>query len=426
VHDGRAADESPEPARGQQQAGHSRSTLPFLLYLAGSVALVFGDSLFEMAVVWHILQATGSATIVGGVAAVIQLPVLLTGPFAGVLADRWRRKRLIIWSRATRGLVIAVVFVLYWLEALSPWHLLAVGVADSFIQVLGGAAGSAVVPNLVGEGRVHKANAWLQGGSQVAPMVAGAVGGLVIAAVGIAGIAGITSALFLVSGFLLTVLSDRSFGGGHTTGEHLTPRVFASEFSDGIRWIIRSPALQMLMLTALLANLVVAGPIFVLMPIYAADVLGAGAATYGFLRGSMVAGTLVGLLAAGYLGGRVRVGVLLVCSVASIGLQFVVLAFTASFWLSCILWAVVGLALSLINIPAISAVQLAVPDETRGRVMTAFMALAGGSTPASLAAIGPIAENLGVARTYLVAGSALLLLGGVTWSQRRRFSAIDR
>ncbi len=418
--------ETADSAAAQRGMSQRRSLFPFTLYLAGSVILVFGDSLFEMAVVWHILKLTGSATIVGGVAAAIQLPVVLTGPFAGVLADRWQRKRLIVWSRLTRASVIAVVFLLYWMKVLSPWHLLAVGVIDSFIQVVGGAAGSAVVPNLVGEGRVHRANAWLQGGSQVAPMIAGAVGGLIISLIGIAGIAGITSTLFLASGLLLTLLADRSFGGGHAIGRRLTPTVFISDFAHGLRWIIHSPAVQLLMLIALLANLLVAGPIYVLMPIYAADVLGAGAATYGFLRSAMVAGTLLGLLVVARIGGHVRVGVLVGCSVAFVGLQFALLALTASIWLSCLFWGAVGMALSLINIPAYSALQLAVPDETRGRVMTTFMALAGASTPASLAAIGPVAEKLGTTNTYLVAGAGLLLLGGVAWTQRRRFQSIGR
>jgi hypothetical protein len=330
-----------------------------------------------------------------------------------------------VYSRAVRGAVIAVVFLLYWLRLLSAWHLLAVGVIDSVIQVLGGAAGSAVIPNLVARKRVHWANAWMQGASQVAPMIAGGVGGVIISLVGIAGIAGITSTLFVASGLSLALLADWRFGGGHGQGRRFTPRTFLSEFRQGMRFVLLSPAVRGVMLIALLANFFVAGPVFVLMPIYASDVLGGGAPTYGFLRSAMVAGTLVGLVVAGYVGERVRIGTIVGGAVLLIGAQFVLLALTAHVWSSCIFLGLVGLALSLVNVPVFSALQLGVPDATRARAMTAFMALSGASTPASFAVTGSIAELLGSTDSYLASGLALAMLSLVVWVRRDLLSRLS-
>lgn len=168
-------------------------TAPFLVYLGACAVSLFGDSLFEMAVIWHIMSATGSASTVGGIAAAIQLPVVLSVAFAGVLADRWSRKRLIVLANLARGVVIAAVLLFFRLGLLTPWHLMVVGMVDSFIQVLGGAAGTAVVPNLVDQDRMIQANAWFRGLSELAPIAAQASAGIIIATVGIAGAAGITS-----------------------------------------------------------------------------------------------------------------------------------------------------------------------------------------------------------------------------------------
>ncbi|MDD5219809.1 MAG: MFS transporter, partial [Candidatus Bipolaricaulis sp.] len=142
------------------------------LYLGSCFIRTFADSLFEMAVVWHIMRETGSTTMVGAIAATIQLPVTLAAPLAGVLADRWSRKALIVYSRMARAAVVSCVLLLYWMKVLGPWHLMAVGACDSFIQVLGGAAGTAVVPNLVGRENVIRANAWAEGANELAPILA--------------------------------------------------------------------------------------------------------------------------------------------------------------------------------------------------------------------------------------------------------------
>lgn len=415
------SDRSTETGSGKlHQPPTGQLTGSFLIFLASGLIVAFADSLFEMAVVWHVLTVTGSATIVGAIAAGIALPVTLSAPFAGVLADRWSRRKLMIFSRLTRGGVITVVFFLYWARILNPWHLLAVGVVDSFIQTVGGAAATAVVPNLVSQDRVLKANAWLQGGSQVAPIVAGAAGGLIIAIVGIAGVAGITSILFMASGLMLALLAEASFGGGHSDGSRLTPRVFFSEFTEGFRHIARTPSVWTMMLVAVVANLFLSGLIFVLMPFYVTEVLVGGAPLYGYLKGALIVGSLIGLVISGRIGDRLRVGTVVGIAISFIGAQFVILAITSNLWLSFFLWALVGASLPIINIPLFSTLQLSVPDGTRARVMTTFMALSGASTPASFVIIGVIADRMGTATTFLIGGMALLLLGMVTWLQRRK------
>lgn len=396
------------------------------LYLGSCFIRTFGDSLFEMAVVWHIMRETGSTTTVGTIAAAIQLPVTLAAPFAGVLADRWSRKALIVYSRIARAAVVSCVLLLYWMKVLSPWHLMAVGACDSFIQVLGGAAGTAVVPNLVGRENVMRANAWAEGMNELAPILAGGLGGLVITAIGIAGAAGITSTLFLVSGLVLTLIAPARFGGGYAAERPLTARTFLEDLWTGVANLLRNRAARAIILVAVLANLAVSGPIFVLMPFYASDVLQAGASGYGYLRAALVAGMLIGIVIVGRLGNRLKLGTTVWTVVAVIGAMFVALAGTRSLWLACSLWAVIGVSLPVLNIPLFSALQLSVPDETRARTMTAFMAIAGSTTPLSYAIIGPIADALGNTGAYLASGAVLLVLGCATWTQRKHLEFINR
>lgn len=395
------------------------------LYLGSCFVRTFGDSLFEMAVVWHIMRETGSTTTVGAIAAAIQLPVTLAAPLAGVLADRWSRKAMIVYSRIARAAVVSCTLVLYWVGVLSPWHLMAIGVCDSFVQVVGGAAGTGVIPNLVGRDKVVRANAWAEGLNELAPILAGGLGGLVIAAIGIAGAAGITSTLFLVSGLVLTLIAPARFGGGHAAGRPLTARTFLRELWEGVATLLRNRAARTLIVIAVLANLVVSGPIFVLMPFYAAEVLQVDASGYGYLRAALVAGMLVGVLIVGRLGSRLKIGKTVCTVLVLIGAMFAILEGARSLWLASCLWAIIGATLPVLNIPLFSALQLSVPDATRARTMTAFMALAGSTTPVSYAVIGPVAEGLGYTGAYLAGGAALVVLGAAAWTQRKHLEFVE-
>jgi len=394
---------------------------PFATYLAASSLTLFGDSLFEMAVIWHIMEATGSAAVVGGIAAAIQLPVVLSAAFAGVLADRWSRKKLIVFSKVARGSVVASVFLFYRLGVLTPWHLLAVGVLDSFIQVLGGAASTAVIPNLVDRERVMTANSWLEGIRTGTPIAAQGLAGLIIAATGIAGAAGITSTLFLAGAGLFALIADVRYGGGGSKGRRLTGRVFAVEFWNGLRQALRSRAVRWLMLVGLVTNLLIAGPIFVLMPFYASTVLEAGASGYGYMKAAMTVGSLIGALVVGRFGRRMTVGAWLGVGIGVLGALLASLSFSPSLWVACILWAVVGICLPIVNIPVFTALQLSTPDDRRARTMTVFMTLAGASTPASLALVGQAVSVAGIEGTFLATGLLVTLVGIGAWIWRTRF-----
>jgi len=302
---------------------------------------------------------------------------------------------------------------------------MAIGVCDSFVQVIGGAAGTGVIPNLVTRDKVVRANAWAEGLNELAPILAGGLGGLVITAIGIAGAAGITSALFLASGLVLVVIAPARFGGRHAAGTRLTAHAFLQELWDGVVGLLRNRAARVLIAIAVLGNLVVSGPIFVLMPFYASEVLKADAAGYGYLRAALVAGMLIGVLVVGRLGSRLKIGMTVCAVLTVIGVAFAALSMTTGLWLACTLWAIVGATLPVLNIPLFSALQLSVPDATRARTMTAFMALAGSTTPISYAIIGPVAEGLGYTGAYLASGAALVVLGAAAWTQRRRVELAD-
>ena len=175
------------------------------------------------------------------------------------------------------------------------------------------------------------------------------------------------------------------------------------------------------MLVGLVTNLLIAGPIFVLMPFYASTVLEAGASGYGYMKAAMTVGSLIGALVVGRFGRRMTVGAWLGVGIGVLGALLASLSFSPSLWVACILWAVVGICLPIVNIPVFTALQLSTPDDRRARTMTVFMTLAGASTPASLALVGQAVRVAGIEGTFLATGLLVTLVGIGAWIWRSRF-----
>lgn len=134
---------------------------------------------------------------------------------------------------------------------------------------------------------------------------------------------------------------------------------------------------------------------------------------------------LVGVLIVGRLGSRLKIGKTVCTVLVLIGAMFAILEGARSLWLASCLWAIIGATLPVLNIPLFSALQLSVPDATRARTMTAFMALAGSTTPISYAVIGPVAEGLGYTGAYVAGGAALVALGAAAWTQRKHLEFVE-
>jgi MFS family permease len=331
---------------------------PFVFYFTGRLFSHFSRQIIAVAVGWQVYEITGSAFHLGMVGLAQFLPTLLLTFNAGHAADRYPRKR--------------IVQICQWIEGLSAgylaWGSLAgwISVVDIYIAsaVFGAAAaferpaGAAMLPNIVPNSLLQQGTALSSGAMHIATTAGPMLGGIAMAFS--TGAAYVLCAVFwLLAGIL---------NGAVPLKERAGPATAASMESlfAGVHFVRRNPTLLGTISLDLFAVLL--GGATALLPIFAKDILHTGEVGLGLLR----AAPSVGGLVTTYLLARApierRVGLRMFQAVIVFGIATVVFGVSTSMWLSLGALAVMGAADQISVVIRLSLVQLATPDDMRGRV----------------------------------------------------------
>ncbi|WP_406315588.1 MFS transporter [Streptosporangium sp. NBC_01639] len=393
----------------------------FRLLWAARLVSTFGTWLLVVAVPAHVYALTGSVLATGSTLAAEYLPMLLAGPFAGVLADRWDRRRLMIVTDLIRAAVIALVLLARTPETLWIVYLALIG--ESLATVLFNPAAQAHTPSVVGRGPLLTgANALnaLTGG--VVGLVAAPLGGLLFATSGIGAVIAVDIASYLASAVAIAFTRPRP-------REQRAPgpeRRVLRELHEGLDSVRRSPVLR---------GLIAAGGGY----FFANAALTALLVPFGMARlgGSTQVGYLLSALGSGYLLGaplsrwiveRVAPRTAIGAGQALVGVGFLVMFNAASL-------PVILAATALTGIPGVTVAvafqtwrQRATPEPFLGRVTAAFLAAEAAVTLAGSFA-GPVlsemaslsvALNAACAAVVVAAAAAFWLMPGPSPVDDRR------
>ncbi|MEJ7871378.1 MAG: MFS transporter [Rubrobacteraceae bacterium] len=369
----------------------------FVKLWVGQGISFIGDAFSTVALVILVAQITGSASAVGGILVARLLPTLAS-PLVGVLADRLDRRTILVLSDLSRAiLVLGLVFV----RDVTILYLLAflLGVARTFFNPTVRAA----FPSVVGDGDLTRANALISGTFSVSLAVGPALGGLLVATVGVNAAFVLDAATYLVSAVLLSrvplSLPEKSEEAG-----------FVRELKSGLSYLggARVPLAIVIgaFLTILTANATIPAEIFL-----AKETFDAGNAGYGLLvslwGGGMVLGSALMVVA----GSRVRLIPLYFISIFATALALAGTGLAPSFALALSLLAVAGAANGIDNVATDTILQEQVPDAFLGRVFSVrFLTYSAGEALAYPAG-GLIVDAVGPRSTYLLAGTATAAAG---------------
>lgn len=371
--------------------------------------LFIGANLFFTAAVqtqlvaqgWLVFHLTGSSLALGVVTSLVSLSLLVCSPLAGVVADRFDRRRMTILTWGGTAAVFAVVAVLIFTDHIRLWHLGAAALLNGVLLAFSIPARFAFLTQLVGEAELLGAMALGGVIFYFSGIVFPLVGGALIDLVGI-DVAYLLIALFYllaagVMGLIPSYLIPPGEGRGRVLGD----------LAAGIRFIVGHPALPWLLFLALAA--VVLGQSYgVLLPQFAADTLGVPALGLGLLFSLIGLGALMGnLLVAGLASRRLGRWMLLLGAMA--GAALVGLALTRT------LYPALGalFLLGLVGLPfftlAEALVQLLTPPAMRGRVAGLYM-LSWAAMPVGSLPLAALADAVGVAVPLACAGGAMLAI----------------
>ncbi|MFI5783589.1 MFS transporter [Nocardia sp. NPDC051570] len=381
-------------------------------FFAGQVVSNTGTWMQRIAQDWLVLSLTGSSFAVGITTAMQFLPMLLVGLYGGVIADRFGKRRLLILTQATMGLLAAVLAVLTLTDAVRVWHVYLLALLLGLVTVVDNPTRQTFVAEMVGHRQLRNAVSLNAANFQTARLIGPAVAGAVIAAVGTGWAFAINACSFaaVIGGLLLMRSSEL----------RPMPRVprEKGQLREGLRYVSARPELIWpIVLVGFIGTFGFNFP--TVLSGFAYHVFHIDAGRYGLLNTALAAGSLVGALLATRRS-RVRLR-MLVMSAFGFGALEAVTAFAPEYWVFAAMLTVVGLLGLTFNTSSNSMVQLATEPRMRGRVMSLYMMVFTGGTPIGGPVVGWVTERFGPRVGLFACGavSALAALA-VAWILARR------
>ena len=377
----------------------------FRLLWTGQAISLAGDGIYLVAIAWLVYDISnkpGALAVVGFAWTLPQVAGLL---LAGVLSDRFERRRLLVIADLVRFAAIGTIAVLAYADVAELWHLVLLVVVYGFGQALFQPAFTAIMPEVVPREELLQANAMRELLEPLGMRFFGpAIGGMLIAVFGV-GTAFLVDALtFVASALAVMGIRPRPAPRGERGS-------MWRDLGEGFAYVRAHAWLWGTLVGAALFLLFTFGPFEVLLPYIIRNDLGGGAGTFGTVLAAGGAGSFVGAVMIGRTG-LPRRHVTFMWSAWCVGdVLFVGLAVADAAWQMCL---VAFMAFSLGTAALVvwnTLMNTLVPPELLGRVSSFDWFVSIGLTPLSFAVTGPVAELLGARTTLAVAG----LLGAATF-----------
>jgi MFS family permease len=381
----------------------------YRLLLAGQFLSNIGDWLLLVAAPFFVFQLTGSTMATGLTLTAESVPAIVLGPVAGVFADRWDRRRIMIVTDLLRAATVLSMLAVH--DRSGVWILYAALTLEAAFGQFFNPARAALVPNVVGRGpELSAANALSQLVGGVIRLVGGPLGG----------------ALYVLFGFHLVVVLDIGsyvLSAGFTTLIRYRARPqaapeasdvrqgtawgrFRSELRAGVGRVRRSPDLRVLFGVAGLFFTGNAMLTALLVP-YLGGVLHAGAQSLGLLFGTLGVGFVLGGPASRLVTGRVSDRTTIVLSLGALAAVFAVSFNTPSMAADLALFTLIGPPAVCFLVTADTAITRRTPDHIQGRVGSTYLALQGAAALLGMLLGSVLGQHLGVVSTADLAAAVI-------------------
>ena len=365
--------------------------------------------------VWLIGDLSGSATLVALVQTAVSLPIVLLGLPGGAMADVLDRRRLLLATQTWMLASAAVLAVLTWLDAVTPWVVLLLTFSLGLGNAANAPAWQAIIPELVESGELPSAVALNSVGFNVGRAIGPALGGLLVAVAGPEAVFAVNAVSFLG---VLAVLARWRREPQDTlgAGEQILGAIEA-----GARYVRFAPALRSVLVRTALFVLP-ASALWALLPVVTRERLGLGATEYGVLLGGLGVGSIAGAFVLPRLRRRVPIDLRVIVATvlfAAATLALAVLRSVPVLWLAMAFGGVAWLVtMTSFNV----ATQTAVPRWVRARALALYLFVLQGSLALGSVVWGALAARSGAGWALLAAAACFGL--GVVAALRFRLRGI--
>jgi len=386
------------------------------LWLARTVSY-FGDSLYNIALMWFVYEKTGSSFQVGMILVAKFLPQLFFSVFFGVWIDKWNRKWLMQISDLIQGITTSLFAFLLIINVFEFQYIYIITIILSLSNTLFGISNASIIPELVNNESLITANSLLSTSQQVAKLVGATIGGVLIALTSEAIVVAINAVTFLVSivfiQFIKYEYTSNKLDGVKTS--------LFKDIVEGFSWLRKQRILLTLIIIGTLSN-VALGPTNVLPPMLIKEDFNGTAASLGIFDSFIGVGLLVGAIFVGIVSPK-KIGLWFSFGLGLQGIAILVISFSPNLnWVN-LGNLILGLAIIITNVPMSTLFQIMIPTKLRGRVNSISSIAFNFSIPITYGVVGVLADKIGAQEVYGIASGILLICVILAFTNKSLFNA---
>jgi MFS family permease len=379
----------------------------FLLYWIGHLISMAGSHMQIWSLYWHLRTLSDQPLVVSEIGLVRILPIFAFSLVAGVVADRFNRRKLTIVTQVALGLVALALGLGTWQGIISLWLVFGLVAIQSVVTAFDVPARQALIPSLVP--REHLANAYSLNSiaSKVGGILGPAISGLVIAYLGLEWAYWINAISYLAVILALIAMGEVQTGVIYRSFDM---HGMFTEMRAGIEFIKNSPIILSAMFLDFFGSFFSSAN--TLLPFVARDILHVGPVAYGWLSAAQSIGTLLIGLYLSQKSNPKRQGRLMSISVILFGLATIVFGVSKWFWLTFLALLLMGAFDGLSSIIRNTVRQLQTPDAMRGRMMSITQIFFKGGPQLGEMEAGLVAQFLGVPFAIISGGVSCVVVAG--------------
>jgi MFS family permease len=398
----------PQPADDPKRINAFRifKNQDYALYFGGQLGSQAGTWMQQLAISWLTYKLTSSPLLLTVVGASSQIPSLLLMPFAGVIADRFNRKQVLLLTQVMAMLQASALAYLTLTAQIAAWHLVALGILMGIINAFDMPVRSAFVFDLVEtKDDLPAAVAMNSSLMNVSRLLGPALAGFVVGAFGEGVCFSLNAASYIaVIGALLFVKASKP----RQAAQPASSGRILSELREGLDYTLRTSPIRAIIV--LLAVFGFGGMAYaMLLPVFVKEI-GGDPNTLGYLSSASALGSTVAAIILATRKSILRLGRWIIISSFVYALSVVALGFSHTFVVAICVLSILGGTMMLQMGSCNTILQSLVEDDKRGRVMSFFSMAFMGTVPLGSLLAGALASRLGFHNTMLICGGYCLMV----------------
>ncbi|WML57813.1 MFS transporter [Neobacillus sp. PS2-9] len=401
--------------------GKNRTEIKNLfLFSTGKTVSIFGTAIYQFALGLYVLKLTGSAISFAATLILGIIPMIVINPFAGVIADKFNKKRLIVSMDLLNGVLLVAVYVLSNIIGFKLWIIYVTTILMTVFSTFFGVALESAKPNIVSKTMLMNINSISKIIDSISSIMGPMLGGIVFAIFDIRTFIMINGISFIFSGISMMLINFKQFQ--QQSNEELPKEKihFLRDIKDGFHYITARKKILNLFILLISLNFFLGFTVTVPIPYIMNTVLGLGSKNFGIIQGSFPVGMIMGALMVKKLTKKIPYSSFLRYLSVSLSTLMIITGlpvllekyqFAPVFYVIfySIVMFLIGAIVALIDIPLSYIMQNEIPEEFRGRVLSIGISIGKAMLPLALVTSGILLTLIPSYMIQMIGGGLFLL-----------------